>query len=160
MSKALDITGRSDEELIRAYSVEIIARDAAGGEDVLVEKFYPEGGTSFEKAATLPIGRGTLVVDGGAVVTADADGFEGTVRVVNGKFLAAEVTSDSKMSKYTVITDPSENATVILASAPLPETERTEPSPNFRCRTLSPGRKSLLTALSASCLALLGINPF
>ena len=44
------------------YSVEILARDAAGGEDVLVEKFYPEGEASFEKAVTLPIGRGTLVV--------------------------------------------------------------------------------------------------
>ena len=68
-------------------------------------------------------GRGTLVVDGGAVVTADADGFEGTVRVVNGKFLAAEVMSDSKMSKYTVITDPSENATALAGIAGTPSGE-------------------------------------
>ena len=65
-------------------------------------------------------GRGTLVVDGGAVVTADADGFEGTVRVVNGKFLAAAATSDAKMSKYTVITDPSGNATALAGIAGTP----------------------------------------
>ena len=68
-------------------------------------------------------GRGTLVVDGGAVVTADADGFEGTVRVVNGKFLATAATSDSKMSKYTVITDPSENATALAGIAGTPSGE-------------------------------------
>ncbi len=45
-----------------AYSVEILARDAAGGEAVLVEAFYPEAETSFEKPAVLPIGRGTIVV--------------------------------------------------------------------------------------------------
>ena len=45
-----------------AYSVEILARDAAGGEAVLVETFYPEAETSFEKPAVLPIGRGTIVV--------------------------------------------------------------------------------------------------
>ena len=45
-----------------AYSVEILARDAAGGESVLVETFYPESETSFEKGADLPIGRGTIVV--------------------------------------------------------------------------------------------------
>ena len=45
-----------------AYSVEILARDAAGGETVLVEAFYPEAETSFEKTAVLPIGRGTIVV--------------------------------------------------------------------------------------------------
>ena len=56
-------------------------------------------------------------------MTADADGFEGTVRVVNGKFLAAEVTSDSKMSKYTVITDPSENATALAGIAGTPSGE-------------------------------------
>ena len=45
-----------------AYSVEILVRDAAGGESVLVETFYPEAETSFEKVADLPIGRGTIVV--------------------------------------------------------------------------------------------------
>ena len=45
-----------------AYSVQILARDAAGGESVLVETFYPTGEASFAKQATLPIGRGTLVV--------------------------------------------------------------------------------------------------
>ena len=45
-----------------AYSVEILARDAAGGETVLVETFYPEAETSFEKPAVLPIGRGTIIV--------------------------------------------------------------------------------------------------
>ena len=45
-----------------AYSVEILARDAAGGETVLVETFYPEAETSFEKDAVLPIGRGTIIV--------------------------------------------------------------------------------------------------
>ncbi|MBO7684489.1 MAG: carboxypeptidase regulatory-like domain-containing protein [Kiritimatiellae bacterium] len=45
-----------------AYSVEILARDAAGGETVLVETFCPEAETSFEKGAVLPIGRGTIIV--------------------------------------------------------------------------------------------------
>jgi hypothetical protein len=45
-----------------AYSVEILARDVAGGETVLVEAFYPDTETSFEKEAVLPIGRGTIIV--------------------------------------------------------------------------------------------------
>ncbi|MBO4287002.1 MAG: hypothetical protein J5985_02415, partial [Kiritimatiellae bacterium] len=45
-----------------AYSVEILVRDAAGGEDVLVETFYPDAETSFAKSAVLPIGKGTIVV--------------------------------------------------------------------------------------------------
>ena len=45
-----------------AYSVQILARDAAGGESVLVDTFYPDGEAAFEKQAVLPIGRGTLVV--------------------------------------------------------------------------------------------------
>ena len=45
------------------YAVTILARDAAGTEDVLMETFYPESGeTSLEKAVTLPVGRGVLVV--------------------------------------------------------------------------------------------------
>ena len=45
-----------------AYSIEILARDAAGGESVLVGTFHPEAETAFEKAAVLPVGRGTIVV--------------------------------------------------------------------------------------------------
>ena len=45
-----------------AYSIEILARDAAGGESVLAETFYPTGEASFAQAVALPIGRGTLVV--------------------------------------------------------------------------------------------------
>ena len=45
-----------------AYSIEILARDAADGESVLAETFYPTGEASFAQAVVLPIGRGTLVV--------------------------------------------------------------------------------------------------
>ena len=45
-----------------AYSVQILVRDAAGGESVLVETFYPDGEAAFAKQAMLPIGRGALVV--------------------------------------------------------------------------------------------------
>ena len=53
-------------------------------------------------------GRGTLVVDGGAVVTANASDFAGTVRLVNGRFLAA----DTSFGKYTVIDDSDEGTPV------------------------------------------------
>lgn len=45
-----------------AYSIEILARDAADGESVLAETFYPTGEASFAQEVVLPIGRGTLVV--------------------------------------------------------------------------------------------------
>ncbi len=54
------VTGTIGEDV---YAVTILARDAAGTEDVLMETFYPESGeTSFEKEVTLPVGRGVLVV--------------------------------------------------------------------------------------------------
>ena len=45
-----------------AYSIEILARDAAGTETALAGPFHPEAETSFAQAIILPIGRGTLVV--------------------------------------------------------------------------------------------------
>ncbi|MBQ6136231.1 MAG: Ig-like domain-containing protein, partial [Kiritimatiellae bacterium] len=45
-----------------AYSIEILARDAAGTETTLAGPFHPEAETSFAQAVILPIGRGTLVV--------------------------------------------------------------------------------------------------
>ena len=45
-----------------AYSIEILARDAAGTETALAGPFHPEAETSFAQAVILPIGRGTLVV--------------------------------------------------------------------------------------------------
>ena len=45
-----------------AYSIEILARDAAGTETALAVPFHPEAETSFAQAVILPIGRGTLVV--------------------------------------------------------------------------------------------------
>ena len=45
-----------------AYSIEILARDAAGTETSLAGPFHPEAETSFAQAVLLPIGRGTLVV--------------------------------------------------------------------------------------------------
>ena len=123
-------TGSGKLELTGAVAANVVASegvvalepaDVAAYADIVAESCAT---VAVNAASAVSIGRlrgkGVLRIDGGATVTADADGFEGTVLVVNGKFLATATADDATMRKYTVVTEPSENATAVAGVAGTP----------------------------------------